>query len=199
MVQSRGDTRARILRTAAELFQRQGYGATGLNQVLTASGAPKGSLYFHFPQGEERFWRPRRWPSPSTGARGGRMAAAVSAATGWARRDRRPRCAAGAGAGGLADYRDGCPIATVALEEAGDAGPIHDACQETYRLWLSGLTGQLRGWGSSRDRGPGAGGPCDVRAARGAAAGPGAPGHVRHPYGRPAYRGDRHPGSELTT
>ncbi|MFJ8673700.1 TetR/AcrR family transcriptional regulator [Streptomyces sp. NPDC093589] len=146
MVQSRGDTRARILRTAAELFQRQGYGATGLNQVLAASGAPKGSLYFHFPQGKEQL---AAEAMALAGAEtGGRMAAAVSAATGPAE--------AIAALGGLlaqgledSDYRDGCPIATVALEEAGDAGPIHDACQETYRLWLSGLTGQLRGWGSS--------------------------------------------------
>ena len=146
MVQSRGDTRARILRTAAELFQRQGYGATGLNQVLTASGAPKGSLYFHFPQGKEQL---AAEAMALAGAEtGGRMAAAVSAATGPA------EAIAALGAllaQGLedSDYRDGCPIATVALEEAGDAGPIHDACQETYRLWLSGLTGQLRGWGSS--------------------------------------------------
>ncbi|MFJ6749996.1 TetR/AcrR family transcriptional regulator [Streptomyces sp. NPDC091266] len=146
MVQSRGDTRARILRTAAELFQRQGYGATGLNQVLAASGAPKGSLYFHFPQGKEQL---AAEAMALAGAEtGGRMAAAVSAATGPA------EAIAALGAllaQGLedSDYRDGCPIATVALEEAGDAGPIHDACQETYRLWLSGLTGQLRGWGSS--------------------------------------------------
>lgn len=45
------------------------------------------------------------------------------------------------------DYRDGCPIATVALEEAGDTGPIHDACQGTYQLWLSALAERLRGWG----------------------------------------------------
>ncbi|GGU46138.1 hypothetical protein GCM10010211_07030 [Streptomyces albospinus] len=47
------------------------------------------------------------------------------------------------------DYRDGCPVATVALEEAGDAGPIHDACRQTYELWLSGLTEQLCAWGLS--------------------------------------------------
>ncbi|MFH8568260.1 TetR family transcriptional regulator [Streptomyces sp. NPDC017993] len=145
MASSRGDTRARILRTAADLFQRQGYGATGLNQVLAASGAPKGSLYFHFPQGKEQL---AAEAMALAGAETGeRMAAALAAATG-------PADAVAALGALLAqgleesDYRDGCPVATVALEEAGDAGPIHDACHDTYQLWLSGLAERLHSWGT---------------------------------------------------
>lgn len=43
----------RILITAAKLFQQQGYHATGLNQIVAESGAPKGSLYYYFPGGKE--------------------------------------------------------------------------------------------------------------------------------------------------
>lgn len=43
----------KILRTAAKLFQQQGYHATGLNQIVAESGAPKGSLYYYFPGGKE--------------------------------------------------------------------------------------------------------------------------------------------------
>lgn len=46
-------SREQILQTAARLFQRQGYHATGLNQIVQESGAPKGSLYYYFPGGKE--------------------------------------------------------------------------------------------------------------------------------------------------
>lgn len=45
--------KVRILVTAAKLFQKQGYHATGLNQIVAESGAPKGSLYYYFPNGKE--------------------------------------------------------------------------------------------------------------------------------------------------
>ena len=42
-----------LVQTAAELFRKQGYSGTGLNQILESSGAPKGSLYHYFPLGKE--------------------------------------------------------------------------------------------------------------------------------------------------
>jgi TetR/AcrR family transcriptional regulator, lmrAB and yxaGH operons repressor len=41
-----------IVRAAMTLFRRQGYAATGLNDIVAMSGAPKGSLYHYFPRGK---------------------------------------------------------------------------------------------------------------------------------------------------
>lgn len=43
-----------ILEAAARLFEKQGYHATGLNEIIRESGAPKGSLYYYFPEGKEQ-------------------------------------------------------------------------------------------------------------------------------------------------
>jgi TetR/AcrR family transcriptional repressor of lmrAB and yxaGH operons len=42
-----------MISTTGRLLRQQGYSATGLNQIVAQAGAPKGSLYFHFPGGKE--------------------------------------------------------------------------------------------------------------------------------------------------
>src|ERR1700741_4081040 len=47
-------SRAALIDSAATLFRRQGYAATGLNQILGEAGVKPGSLYHHFPQGKQQ-------------------------------------------------------------------------------------------------------------------------------------------------
>ncbi|GBO84676.1 MULTISPECIES: TetR/AcrR family transcriptional regulator [Marinobacter] len=42
------DTRTHIIHTGADLIGHKGFGATGINAVLTAAGVPKGSFYHYF-------------------------------------------------------------------------------------------------------------------------------------------------------
>jgi TetR/AcrR family transcriptional regulator, lmrAB and yxaGH operons repressor len=48
------NTKDRIVKAATILFQTKGYHATGLNEILRKSNAPKGSLYYYFPNGKEQ-------------------------------------------------------------------------------------------------------------------------------------------------
>jgi TetR/AcrR family transcriptional repressor of nem operon len=42
------DTRNHIINTGADLIVQKGFGATGINAVLTTAGVPKGSFYHYF-------------------------------------------------------------------------------------------------------------------------------------------------------
>ena len=46
-------SREAFVEATGELLRRQGYAATGLNEIVARSGAPRGSLYFHFPGGKQ--------------------------------------------------------------------------------------------------------------------------------------------------
>ena len=126
------DTRDRLVRTTSRLLRKQGYGATGLNQVMAEAQAPKGSMYFHFPGGKEQL-----------------AAAAVDHfAERVMRRLERGLDEADSVAEAVAtvfdeyiehfhrtDFAEGCAVATVAL----DAAAAHEA--------LAAATGRaLRGW-----------------------------------------------------
>jgi len=49
----RSSTRERLIRTAGELFWRQGYAATGVSQIMKRAGATSGSFYHFFPTKDE--------------------------------------------------------------------------------------------------------------------------------------------------
>ncbi len=45
--------KSKLVETAAELIYRQGWNATGINQILTVAQVPKGSFYYYFHSKEE--------------------------------------------------------------------------------------------------------------------------------------------------
>lgn len=138
-----------MLRTAAALFQTQGYHATGLNQVLADGGTPKGSLYFHFPGGKEQL------AAEALDLAGDEMCRLIkdvleSAAS--------PVAAVEAIVEHLATAMEssgftvGCPIATVALDAAADSDAIRSACDRAYRSWLDAVAEHLARHGIRTDR-----------------------------------------------
>ncbi|WP_314590195.1 TetR/AcrR family transcriptional regulator [Paenibacillus terrigena] len=52
-MREKSNTRDHIVDIATRLFFVQGYHATGMSQIIQESHAPKGSLYYYFPNGKE--------------------------------------------------------------------------------------------------------------------------------------------------
>src|SRR2546427_3113489 len=50
----RTDSRASMVRGAVSLIRSRGLNATSFSDVLAESGAPRGSIYHHFPEGKEQ-------------------------------------------------------------------------------------------------------------------------------------------------
>ncbi|QYG92272.1 TetR/AcrR family transcriptional regulator [Iamia sp. SCSIO 61187] len=138
------DTRDRLIRTTSRLLRTQGYGTTGLNQIVAEAEAPKGSMYFHFPGGKEEL--------------------AVAALDRFAERVGQALGRGLDGAGSVADaavaffddeiarlessgFVDGCPVATVAL----DASAAHDALAAStggaFQRWTAILAEALEAEG----------------------------------------------------
>ena len=114
-------SREAFIDTTAKLLRRRGYAASGLNEIVARSGAPKGSLYFHFPGGKEELAIAAMEHAGGAAASGHRRSCSPRVRTSARRSPRSStRSPAGLQASG---FRDGCPIATVALETASESEP----------------------------------------------------------------------------
>ena len=137
-------SRAALVDTAALLFRRQGYAATGVNQILDTAEVKAGSLYHHFPGGKQE------------------LAAAVVDSVGAAI-ERQLRGFLDSGlpvtdivdgwidllASGLAsDQRDGCPIEPIATESVHASVQVREASARAFGGWCRAVADRLRadGW-----------------------------------------------------
>jgi TetR/AcrR family transcriptional repressor of lmrAB and yxaGH operons len=126
--------RGAIVRAAAALFRRNGYAATGINEIADVSGAPKGSLYHYFPRGKDQI-----------GEAAVRFAGAGVVATlekleqehGSASSMIRAYCKLLAGWMAKSGFRDGCPIATTLLESAPQSTDMATAGREAFAGWCA--------------------------------------------------------------
>lgn len=117
----------RLVETTAQLLRVQGYHATGLNQIVEVSQAPKGSLYHYFPEGKEELAAEalalasqqmlERLRDLFTN---NRLKDALSMLVEKAIADLQ-----------ASDYALGCPIATVALETVAFQ-PLQEKCGQFF-------------------------------------------------------------------
>jgi len=138
-----------ITNAAVTLFRRNGYSATGLNDIVDASGAPKGSLYHYFPQGKasiavaaveeagRRVAATVEKLASDCATTGDLLRAHARLLSGWMRKS---------------GFRDGCPITTVLLELAPRNRGVTEAGRKAYAARIDLLRDKLIADGFSKPR-----------------------------------------------
>ncbi|MEV5575254.1 TetR/AcrR family transcriptional regulator [Spirillospora sp. NPDC052269] len=137
-------TSARLVESMLELVQRRGYSGTGLTTVTEHAGAPKGSLYFHFPEGKEALGEKavelaaERFASLLTDA------VLETAPPGEVLRnviDVLARMLADS------DFQLGCPVSVVALEMGAHNDRLRTACANAFDSWITPVAAYLAAHG----------------------------------------------------
>lgn len=143
--------REQIIETTCQLMETQGYHATGLNQILAESGAPKGSLYHYFPDGKvelglEAIAASSRMIEGQIRLVMGECDDPVTAVTTF--------ITTLAGYVDESGYRAGGPITAIALESASTNDQLREACHQAYQSWQEAFAQKLRAgdFGEARSR-----------------------------------------------
>lgn len=124
-------TRDQIIETACLLLESQGFHGTGLNQIVQESGAPKGSLYYYFPEGKDAIAEAAIERAAQTVA--ARIQAALAMTPDPAEAIRQFVNTI-ADAVERSEFRSGGPLTTIAMETATTNARLNQACRGGYTL-----------------------------------------------------------------
>jgi AcrR family transcriptional regulator len=132
-----------MVRGAAQLLRERGYTGTGFREVIERTGAPRGSIYHHFPGGKAQL-----------------AGEAVDYVGGLARGAIEDSFLRGGPIEGLrtfvelwrvdferSGHRAGCPIVAVAVENHDDAPELLDNAARAFDAWRSAFADSLRSAG----------------------------------------------------
>lgn len=142
-------TRDQIIAATCDLLEAQGFHATGMSEIIQTSGAPRGSLYYYFPDGKEGL-------AAEAIARTGEAVAAriranltvgdclISSFAHFA--DQIAAAVEGSG------FRAGGPLTAVAMETATTSERLNLACRDAYNRLCGAFAEQLVGAGYEAPR-----------------------------------------------
>jgi TetR/AcrR family transcriptional regulator, lmrAB and yxaGH operons repressor len=126
------DSKGKTLAAAAKLFRQQGYHGTALHDILAAGGSPRGSLYFHFPRGKEQIGE----AALMLAGEAVRQRIALGAQASESAEIFLVRLVRGMAADlEHSDYKEGCPIATTALETSAQSEILGAATRDAFQKW----------------------------------------------------------------
>jgi TetR/AcrR family transcriptional repressor of lmrAB and yxaGH operons len=142
------DSKWKTVAAAIKLFRQQGYHGTALQDILAAGGAPRGSLYFHFPGGKEEIGENALTMAGEAVRQGIERAAEASQSV----ETFLTRVARGMAADlEKSGYKEGCPIATTALETSAQSEVMGAATRTAFRNWETEIKGGLMRFGMTDD------------------------------------------------
>jgi len=126
------DSKGKTLAAAARLFRQQGYHGTALQDILATAGSPRGSLYFHFPKGKEEIGA----AALSIAGEAVRQAIAHAAETSESAEMFVIRVARGMASDlEKSGFKEGCPIATTALETSAQSDVLGAVTRNAFQKW----------------------------------------------------------------
>ncbi len=137
-----------MIQSAGTLLRERGLAGTSFREVLAHSGAPRGSIYHHFPEGKNQLVEEA---VRAAGEAGREMIAAgaddddpVVTLRTFIRLWREGLEAS--------DYEAGCPLVAVTTAASADEPGLRAAAAEAFASWHDALAACLRDCGLSRTR-----------------------------------------------
>lgn len=141
------DSRAKMIRSAAALIGTRGLSATSFSDVLEHSGAPRGSIYHHFPDGKRQLaedamgWTSDQILSHLRGCKATTPSELLACFIDiWRQSVRATRGSTG------------CAVAGVAIDIGAYEDDLIDIVRKTFRSWVGELAERLEGLEVPPDR-----------------------------------------------
>lgn len=137
-------TKARLAESMLQLIQTSGYSGTGLNAVIEHAAAPKGSIYFHFPDGKEGLGiaavelAAKQFET---------LIAEAATSAGSAAEAARAAIEALATIVSESNFRLGCPVSVVTLEMGAESERLRQACAAAFEAWIAPTSALLEASG----------------------------------------------------
>jgi TetR/AcrR family transcriptional repressor of lmrAB and yxaGH operons len=135
------DAKDRMVMAALELLRQSGLTGAGVNQVVDASGAPKGSLYHYFPGGKDQLVVAALREADTLVGDGLRRVFDGDRPLGD-----KVRALFGATAQSMEqnDFTRGCPVAAVTVDLEPTTGELRQTCAGIFDAWRDIVADGLR-------------------------------------------------------
>jgi AcrR family transcriptional regulator len=142
---ARGETKTRMVDSAITLLRERGAAAVTLDEVLAHSGAPRGSVYHHFPGGRDELVLTAGRTAVSyishmidAAAEAGDPAGLLDRLAGFWKRSLTS-----------SDFRAGCPVVALSVDAHENLPEAAELAREAFAVWRDRIAAMLRTCGAA--------------------------------------------------